>query len=97
MKVSFRSKKLESLEGDASGSGYPADTVKAFRKRLQFIRAAPDERDLRAMRSMRFEKLMGARSHQYSLRLNDQWRLIFELEDQMGVRTLVVIDIEDYH
>lgn len=97
MRVSFRSKKLETLESKPSESGYPADAVRSFRKRLQFIRAASDERDLRAMRSMRFEKLQGARSHQYSLRLNDQWRLIFEFEDEEGVRTVVVVDIEDYH
>ena len=32
------------------------------------------------MKSMRFEKLKGARSHQFSLRLQDQWRLILEIE-----------------
>jgi len=97
MKVSFRSRKLESLEMEPGDAGYPADVVKAFRRRMQYIRAAADERDLRAMKSMRFEKLKGARSHQHSIRLNDQWRLIFELEESGQSRTLVIVDIEDYH
>lgn len=97
MKVSFRSRKLEALETEAGDAGYPPEAVKAFRKRMQFLRAATDERDIRAMKSMRFEKLMGARSHQYSLRLNDQWRLILEFEQQAGAKTLVIVEIEDYH
>lgn len=97
MKVSFRSRKLETLETEAGDAGYPPEAVKAFRKRMQFLRSATDERDLRAMKSMRFEKLLGARSHQYSLRLNDQWRLILEFEQQAGAKVLVIVEIEDYH
>ena len=95
--MSFRSRKLESVETDAGDGGYPPDAVKAFRRRMQFLRAAADERDLRAMRSMRFEKLKGARSHQLSLRLNDQWRLVLEIEEQEDTKTLVIVEIEDYH
>ena len=97
MKVSFRSRKLETLETEASDAGYPPEAVKAFRRRMQFLRSADDERDLRAMKSMRFEKLQGARSHQHSLRLNDQWRLILEIEPQGTTKKLVIVDIEDYH
>lgn len=97
MKVSFRSRKLETLETEAGDAGYPADAVRAFRRRMQFLRSATDERDLRAMKSMRFERLKGARSHQFSLRLNDQWRLILEIEEQGNARTLVIVEIEDHH
>ena len=70
--------------------------VRAFRKRLQFIRASPDERVLYQMRSLRFEKLKGKRKHQHSMRLNDQWRLILELDDQAPTK-VVVVAVEDYH
>ena len=96
MKVSFRSRKLETLEFEAGDAGYAPEAVKAFRNRMQFLRGAKDERDLRAMKSMRFEKLKGARSHQYSLRLNDQWRLVLEF-DENTPKTLVIIDSEDSH
>lgn len=48
------------------------------------------------MKSLHYEKLKGKRSHQRSMRLNDQFRLIVEIEEANG-RTVVVISIEDYH
>jgi proteic killer suppression protein len=43
---------------------------------MAIIRNARDERDLRALRSLNYEALKGNRSHQNSIRLNQQWRLI---------------------
>lgn len=74
--VRFEDESLERLEVDAKYTGgYDSAIVKAFRKRMQMIRSATDERDFYALRSVKFEKLKGARAHQYSMRLNDQWRL----------------------
>jgi proteic killer suppression protein len=64
---------------------------------MQFIRNAPDERDFFAMRSLRFERLKGGRSHQYSMRLNDQWRLILKLEGSGKDKVVAIVAIEDYH
>jgi toxin HigB-1 len=64
---------------------------------MQAIRAANDERDLAAVRGNRFEKLQGSRSHQYSIRLNDQYRLVLEFEGSGQNKTVVVVGIEDYH
>ena len=49
------------------------------------------------MRSLHFEKLKGGRRHQYSMRLNDQWRLILEMEGKGHEKILVIVAIEDYH
>jgi proteic killer suppression protein len=91
----------ESLELLASNPNYDAgigrDVVKAFRKRIQVIRAAPDERDFRALKSLHFEKLQGKREGQYSMRLNDQWRLILRFVTRDRGKTVVVIAIDDYH
>lgn len=86
------------LETDPKFSGgYPADVVTSFRKKLAFLRHAMDERDIYAMKGFRFEKLKGARAHQRSIRLNDQWRLILEFSEGAGEKTVKVIGIEDYH
>ncbi|HEX7618405.1 MAG TPA: type II toxin-antitoxin system RelE/ParE family toxin [Verrucomicrobiae bacterium] len=99
MDIEFRDERLDCLETDAEfTAGYAKDAVvKAYRKRMQAIRAANDERDLYAVRGNRFEKLKGERSHQYSLRLNDQWRLIIEIKPGSPKNTIVVVGIEDYH
>lgn len=64
---------------------------------MQAIRAAEDERTFYAMKSLHFEKLKGNRSHQHSMRLNDQWRLILEFECTNDGKVVLVIGIEDYH
>jgi len=89
---------LDKLETDPNfNGGHSEAIVKAYRKRLQFIRAAADERDFYAMRSLHFEKLKGDRSHQRSMRLNDQWRLILEIKPATPKNIVVVVGIEDYH
>ena len=98
MDVRFDAQDIDRLEVDATFAGGFSDAiVKAFRKRMQYIRAAPDERAFYSMRSLRFEKLKGGRARQYSMRLNNQWRLILEFEGRSTEKTVVVKGIEDYH
>lgn len=73
------------------------ELTKAFRKVVGFVCSAADERDLYAMASLHYEKLEGARAGQRSLRLNRQWRLIIRLEVREKHKTVVVIEIVDYH
>ena len=98
MEVEFDDDNLDRLETDARHmGGFSAAVVSLFRRRLQIIRSAPDERDLYALKSLHFEKLKGQRSHQYSIRLNDQWRLILEFKGKAANKTVVIMAIEDYH
>jgi toxin HigB-1 len=64
---------------------------------MQLIRAAPDERDFYALKSLHFEKLQGDREGQCSMRLNKQWRLILRLDTRANGKVVVVISIADYH
>lgn len=98
MDVRHEDRTLEEVEFDKSfTAGLAPAVVKAFRKTMQSIRSAVDERDIRERRAARFEKLSGGRSHQNSIRLNDQYRLIIELEGAAPNKTVVVVGIEDYH
>ena len=98
MRVRHADDQLARLESDRKYyCGFPEGIVKAFRKRMQLIRQARDERDLRQMRSHRFERLRGNRSHQHSMRLNDQMRLMIEFEGEGQNKTVVIMGIEDYH
>ena len=98
MEIRFRDDQLDRLETDPQfDGGFSGTIVRKFRQRLQEIRAAPDERVFYQLRSMRFEKLKGNRQHQHSMRLNDQWRLILELEGASPNKVAVVVGIEDYH
>jgi len=98
MEVEFADESLDRLEIDFQfTAGFDRATVKGFRKTMQVIRAAPDERDFYALKGLRFEKLEGARSHQRSMRVTKQWRLIVELHGEAPNKVVRVIGIEDYH
>jgi toxin HigB-1 len=82
MEIEFKTADLYKLETDRNFTGgHAREIVKAYRKRIQIIQAATDERDLYAIKGNRFEKLKGDRSHQCSLRLNDKMRLIVEIAE----------------
>jgi proteic killer suppression protein len=98
METEFKDRDLDRLETDAEfTAGYDRATVKAYRKRMQAIRAAIDERDLYAVKGNHFEKLKGDRSHQRSLRLNEKLRLIVEIKSGNPKNTIVIVNIENYH
>lgn len=98
MEIEFDDDELDRLETDARYIGkHSAAIVSLYRKRLQTIRSAPDERDLYALKSLHFEKLKGKRSHQYSIRLNDQWRLVLEFKGKSPNKKVIIMTIEDYH
>jgi proteic killer suppression protein len=76
--------------------------VKAFsgierpaRLKLDRLEAATALKDLAALPGNRFELLRGDRKGQYSIRINDQWRLCFEWPE--GSPGPVNVEIVDYH
>jgi toxin HigB-1 len=98
MKIEFQSEELKRLYTERDYyAGFDRAITKAFRKRMQSIVAALDEREFFTERSWRFEKLKGDRDGQYSIRLNDQFRLIIEIEEENSIKTVIIIEIVDYH
>ena len=100
MRFQFKNKKLEALyteERDAHK--YPPGVVSAFFEVMAVIQGALDERDLYALKGLRYEKLAGgaARREQHSLRLNKQFRLIVERAQDDDGLYLLIVNIEDYH
>jgi proteic killer suppression protein len=98
MEVEFDDNDLDRLETDALFSaGLPQEVVRAYRKRMQQIRAFRDERDFMALKSLHFEKLKGDREGQRSIRLNLQWRLVLEIRGDHPCKIVGIIEIVDYH
>jgi toxin HigB-1 len=85
--------------------GFSVDIARTFRELMNSIRQAPNENTLRAIKSYHFEKIKGKlkrrrkgkRSIEYSMRLNDQYRLVFEIQNEDGGNRLLIKSIEDYH
>ena len=94
MILSYRDKRTRDF---AAGS-----RVKAFsgfersaRLKLDRLEAAMSLRDLAALPGNRFEALHGDRKGQYSVRINDQWRVCFEWPARSPGPSNV--EIVDYH
>ena len=65
------------------------------RLKLDRLEAATAVKDLAALPGNRFEALAGDRRGQYSIRINDQWRICFEWPD--GAPGPLNVEIADYH
>ena len=97
MRYRFADKQLKRLYQHGAGSGgYPEGVVEAFVKRVRAIEAANDERDLRALKSLHFEKLKGTKDR-YSIRLNKAWRLILTFEKDKDGKIAVIIEINKHY
>ncbi len=82
----------------ASKAGVPRTSLRLIENACNVnLDSAGDEREFGSLRSLNFEGLKGARQHQHSMRLNDQWRLILEFKRQGPERVVMIVDIEDYH
>jgi proteic killer suppression protein len=68
---------------------------RSTRLKLDRLEAAMQLKDLAVLPGNRFEALTGDRKGQYSIRINDQWRICFEWPEEVA-RPLNV-EIVDYH
>lgn len=97
MEIEFGNRELEDLYRNLKGQEkYPRGVAAGFIKRVDFIKAAADERDLWKLRSFRFEKLKGRLGRHHAVRINDQYRLILTLM-KSGGKTRVLIERIDNH
>jgi proteic killer suppression protein len=98
MRVVFSDDDLSLIEtGDAGATRLPVGVIKAARRKLTVLRAATDDRSLRNWKSLHYEKLKGNREGQRSIRINDQYRMIFLLDEEAEPQTVTILAIEDYH
>ena len=75
---SFRDKETERIFRRSFSRRLPPDIQRAALRRLTFLHAAKELGDLLVPPSNRLEALSGERQGQYSIRINDQWRICFE-------------------
>jgi proteic killer suppression protein len=98
MDVVFADPDLAKIDTEEAGKlRLPVPVIKSARRKLVLLRAAPDDRSLRNWKSLHYEKLRGDRDGQRSVRLNDQYRMILELDESTKPPTVTVVAIEDYH
>jgi toxin HigB-1 len=84
------------LRGRSSVKKIPPDLESRLFRKLQMIDDAAEDRDLRVPPSNHFEKLLGDLEGFYSIRVNQQWRLIFRWDGAKGEASGVYLDDHSY-
>ena len=90
---SFNDKEVESIWRGAASRRLPSDIQSVARRKLRMLNAAISLDDLRIPPANRLEALKGSRKGQYSIRINDQWRICFRWSDNDAHD----VEIVDYH
>jgi len=94
MILSYKDKQTEQFSQGEFARAFQGFEQQAA-KRLAILNAAPSLDTLRALPSNRLEALRGDRTGQFSIRINQQWRICFEWPDgQAGPSN---VEIVDYH
>jgi toxin HigB-1 len=83
--VSFQSEETQLVFDGFKSSQYPPDIQKTALRKLLILDAASSINDLRVPPGNRLEKLVGDRVGQYSIRINNQWRICFVWTDENNV------------
>ncbi len=89
---SFACKETESVWYGNRSRKLPSDIQQVARRKLRMVSNAQTIDDLRVPPNNRLEKLRGDLAGFYSIRINDQWRIIFRWED--GAADVKMVD---YH
>lgn len=93
MTKTFADKETAKVFGGSAARTLPPELQKRAKMRLDRIDAATAVNDLRVPPSHHLEKLSGDRAGQYSLRINQQWRICFVWRDGEAYD----VEIVDYH
>ncbi|MES2732628.1 MAG: type II toxin-antitoxin system RelE/ParE family toxin [Bacteroidota bacterium] len=93
MIVSFGSKETEKVWLGERVPKWPMEIQEIGRRKLRMLNNSQNIADLRVPPSNRLEKLSGSLKEFYSIRINDQWRIVFQWETAQAFE----VEITDYH
>jgi toxin HigB-1 len=92
--VNFKSEETKLIFEGFRSRHYPPDIQSVALRKLLILDAAVSINDVRVPPGNRLKKLEGDREGQYSIRINDQWRICFIWTDEGNADQ---VEIVDYH
>jgi proteic killer suppression protein len=90
---SFKDKETEKIFHRQVSRKLPRDIQQVALRKLRMLNRATSLIDFRVPPNNRLEKLKGTRVGQYSIRINDQWRICFDWDEADAFD----VEIVDYH
>ena len=89
----FKDKETQKIFERQRSRKLPSDIQQVALRKLRMLNRAETLQDLRVPPANRLERLVGNRTGQYSIRINDQWRICFEWQEGDALN----VEIVDYH
>ena len=93
MIVSFRCKETEKIFNRNYSKKFPSDIQRVALRKLRMINHSQNITDLKVPAGNRLEELKGKRRGQFSIRINDKWRICFVWKENNAHE----VEIVDYH
>jgi toxin HigB-1 len=90
---SFKDRETQKIFERQRSRKLPSDIQQVALRKLRMLNRAETLQDLRVPPANRLERLSGDREGQYSIRVNDQWRVCFDWQDGDALN----LEIVDYH
>ena len=90
---SFKDREIERIFGRIRSRKLPSKIQQSSLRKLRMLNRSTTLADLRVPPANRLEKLRGDRMGQYSIRINDQWRVCFTWRSGDAYN----VEIVDYH
>ncbi len=89
----FKDREAEKIFKREFSRKIPPDIQQIALRKLRMLNRSINLNDLKVPPANRLEKLKGSRAGQYSIRINDQWRICFEWHQNESFK----VEIVDYH
>lgn len=89
----FKDKEAQKIFERQRSRKLPSDIQQVTLRKLRILNRAESLQDLRIPPANRLERLVGDRQGQYSIRINNQWRICFSWEEGEAID----VEIVDYH
>ena len=89
----FKDRETEKIFKREFSRKIPSDIQEIALRKLKMLNRSINLNDLKVPPANRLEKLKGERAGQYSIRINDQWRICFEWHQNESFK----VEIVDYH
>lgn len=89
----FKDKETQKIFERQRSRKLPSDIQQVALRKLRMLNRSQTLQELRIPPANRLERLSGDRDGQYSIRINDQWRICFDWQDGDAMN----VEIVDYH
>ena len=97
MIIKFKTRELEKLYTRWIHPKYGTYTIYGYIKKIAILKNARDERDVRVVKSLHFEKLNNYQWGMYSIKINEQRRIVLDIKTENGIKVILIKELSNHY